>query len=328
VIAAGALAAVPGAPASAETMPSAHVFGGVGAIGALFVRGPHNTLGKHFCTGSVVNSPGGDLVITAAHCLQGKSSQQIAFVPEYHAGHEPYGVWLVRAMLRDGTGVSGSPDRDIAFMLVGRAGSTKTLQSMTGGEGLGEPAAHQRVLTVGYPDGGARPIGCVNIIRVVGRNPVEFDCGGYTVGTSGGPLIAAFNPVTGLGVIVGVIGGYQQGGDTAAVSYTARFGHQLADLYAKAVTMRAPAPPRHHHRARKLGVRGGSCRPVARRGVRVRGRRGRPAHEGRGRRPREARDAGGAPRRGRAAGVRARVRGVRRDPGQPRPRRVHTAAAQ
>lgn len=251
-----AVAAVPGASASAEALVNAQPFGGVGAVGALFTLGPHNALRKHFCSGSVVNSPGGDLVITAAHCLDGRKPRQIAFVPGYDAGREPYGVWLVRAMLRDGTWVSASaPDHDIAFLLVGRPGTTKTLQSMTGAEGLGKPADNQRVLTIGYPDSGSRPVGCVNVVRDAdGARPVEFDCGGYTVGTSGGPLIAAFNPLTGLGVVVGVIGGYQQGGSTNAVSYTARFGKQLAALYAKAITMRAPARPktrarhREHHR--------------------------------------------------------------------------------
>jgi hypothetical protein len=249
-----AVAAVPGGPASAQALMNAQPFGGVGAVGALFALGPHNTLRNHFCSGSVVNSPSGDLVITAAHCLDGRRARQIAFVPGYDAGRKPYGVWPVRAMLRDDRWVSASdPDHDIAFLLVGRAGSSKPLQSLTGAEGLGEPADNQRVLTIGYPDSGKRPVACVNVVRDAdGTRPVEFDCGGYSVGTSGGPLIAAFNPLTGLGVVVGVIGGYQQGGYTNAVSYTARFGKQLAALYAKAITLRAPssapARPRARHR--------------------------------------------------------------------------------
>jgi hypothetical protein len=34
---------------------------------------------------------------------------------------------------------------------------------------------------------------------------------------------------------VGVIGGYQQGGDTPSVSYSARFGQPVRGLYDKAV---------------------------------------------------------------------------------------------
>jgi V8-like Glu-specific endopeptidase len=252
-----ALAAIPGAPASAAATPRAQPFSGVGAVGALFILGPHNTLRNHFCSGSVVNSPGGDLVITAAHCLDGRATRRIAFVPGYNAGRQPYGVWPVRTMLRDGKWVSGSAsDHDIAFLLVGRAGARKSLQSMTGAEGLGEPSDNQRVLTIGYPDRQPRPVGCVNVIKDGHGGPVQFDCDGYTTGTSGGPLIAAFNPLTGLGVVVGVIGGYQQGGNSNAVSYTSRFGQQVSALYAKAVKMRPPAPPRHQHRHRRRKLRG------------------------------------------------------------------------
>ena len=41
---------------------------------------------------------------------------------------------------------------------------------------------------------------------------------GDTGGTSGSPWVRNFNARTGTGTIVGVIGGYQQGGDLPAVS--------------------------------------------------------------------------------------------------------------
>ena len=49
-----------------------------------------------------------------------------------------------------------------------------------------------------------------------------FDCDNYTNGTSGGPFLAHVNPKTGDGWVIGVIGGYQQGGDTPNVSYSAQ----------------------------------------------------------------------------------------------------------
>ena len=60
---------------------------------------------------------------------------------------------------------------------------------------------------------------------------MEFDCGGYTDGTSGGPFLANVHPATGRGAVIGVIGGYEQGGDTPIVSYSARFGPAVAALY-------------------------------------------------------------------------------------------------
>ena len=40
---------------------------------------------------------------------------------------------------------------------------------------------------------------------------------------------------TGTGTIVGVIGGYQQGGDTPAVSYSSYLGDAVHELYQQAV---------------------------------------------------------------------------------------------
>jgi hypothetical protein len=89
----------------------------------------------------------------------------------------------------------------------------------------------------------------VNTVGAFGSGQLQFDCGGFPNGTSGGPLLADVNAITGLGLIVGVIGGYQQGGDTDSVSYAARFGHQVATLYGKAIAH--PRRPRAHvHRER------------------------------------------------------------------------------
>ncbi|MFJ6773927.1 serine protease, partial [Kitasatospora sp. NPDC091257] len=54
-------------------------------------------------------------------------------------------------------------------------------------------------------------------------------CPAYPSGTSGGPWIN-----TATGDVIGAIGGYQQGGDTDDISYSAYFDHTIADLYAQA----------------------------------------------------------------------------------------------
>ncbi len=54
-------------------------------------------------------------------------------------------------------------------------------------------------------------------------------------GISWNPLLADINPVTGLGTVVGVIGGYQQGGSIPSVSYAARLGVNAAALYQAAI---------------------------------------------------------------------------------------------
>jgi hypothetical protein len=75
------------------------------------------------------------------------------------------------------------------------------------------------ITVVGYPDSDSSPIGCENRMLLFTKTQLQFDCGGYTDSTSGSPMRVNVDPATGLGTVVGVIGGYEQGGDTPSVSY-------------------------------------------------------------------------------------------------------------
>jgi hypothetical protein len=61
-----------------------------------------------------------------------------------------------------------------------------------------------------------------------------FYCTDYTNGTSGGPFLARLSGATGDGRLIGVIGGYEQGGLTPSVSYSSRFGATVAALFRSA----------------------------------------------------------------------------------------------
>src|SRR5439155_875275 len=76
------------------------------------------------------------------------------------------------------------------------------------------------VRVIGYPDGAQQPVWCAGLTKAFSPTQLEFDCGGYTNGTSGGPFLAGVSASSGQGTIIGVIGGYQQGGDTPQVSYS------------------------------------------------------------------------------------------------------------
>jgi V8-like Glu-specific endopeptidase len=159
------------------------------------------------------------------------------FVPGYRRGHQPYGAWPVTQIFTDAAWKSGgNPDDDVAILVVHQAGNPDEVQTLTGGETLGTGwKAVQWVQVIGYPDGRERPITCTGRTRAFGPHQLEFDCGGYTDGTSGGPFLAKVRPATGLGTVIGVIGGYQQGGDTPSVSYSPRFAQQVRALYQQAV---------------------------------------------------------------------------------------------
>jgi len=209
---------------------------GTAAVGALFTSASGSrALGSHFCTAAVVDSPAGNVVMTAAHCVSGQAPGQFVFVPGYRNGRAPFGVWTVTRVIVDKDwSSSASPADDAAFLVVSRPGTT-SVQALTGGERLetGQPP-DQLVRVIGYPDGVNAPIVCVNRAKLFSGSQLEFDCEGYTDGTSGSPLLADVNPASGLGTVIGVIGGYELGGDTASVSYAARLGANVAALYAAA----------------------------------------------------------------------------------------------
>ena len=207
-------------------------FSGTPAVGALFTMSG-GRLGDHFCTASVVHSRGGDLLITAAHCLTGRPIGQpggIVFVPAFHDGESPYGSWQITAVFVDSAWSSRhDPDDDVAFLQATRAGSE--IEKATGAERLGIGLPPQPVRVIGYPDGTARPITCQAPARGFGARQMVFDCDGYADGTSGGPFLAHVSKATGRGTVIGVIGGYQQGGDTPDISYSIRFTANVAALY-------------------------------------------------------------------------------------------------
>jgi V8-like Glu-specific endopeptidase len=212
-------------------------FNGTAAVGALFTISDGH-LGGHFCTASVVNSPGENLLITAAHCMAGRSlspASGVVFAPGYHNGKFPFGTYTITTVYVDSAWAQDqNPNDDVAFLVAGRPG--RHIQRHTGAETLMVDQPPQRVQVIGYPDGRIRPITCTARARNFDRaHEMVFDCDDYTNGTSGGPFLAHVNPKTGDGWVIGVIGGYQQGGDTPNISYSPRFFSAVWDLYETAV---------------------------------------------------------------------------------------------
>jgi V8-like Glu-specific endopeptidase len=217
-------------------------YGQTSMIGALFSVSPRGRLGTHFCTASVVNSPAGDLVLTAAHCVSDTSVGTVAFVPDYSAGQHPFGIWMVTQVITDSKWVSSQdPDDDFAFLVVRQAGNKTPIEELTGGEviGVDEPAG-RKVEVAGYPNGQGELISCANTALNFSPTQYQFNCGGFTDGTSGSPLLADSTTRDGVDIVIGVIGGYQKGGLTAAVSYSARFSSDLAALYRQALAQARP----------------------------------------------------------------------------------------
>ncbi len=205
-------------------------------VGALF---EHDASGNHFCTASVVASPGHDLLVTAAHCINGGKGggykTDIVFIPGYQDGATPFGVWTPRKLLVAPQWASSSnPDYDVGFVVLQPLGG-KNIEEVLGANQLGFDAGFDHLVRVtGYPSSANGPVTCMNRTSQQSARQVRFECGGFFGGTSGSPWVTRFDPRTHTGTIVGVIGGYQEGGDTDAISYSAYLNGDIRQLYDQA----------------------------------------------------------------------------------------------
>lgn len=221
-------------------------FAGTPQVGALVWQNPDGTPGPRLCTAVAVDSPTGDLIATAAHCLTGAAlglggPLSLVYVPAYAPGKAPYGVWYpTRITVAPQWTARQDPDYDLAFVDVTSPLSAVPLERVTGAEHFGGPiAAGTLGVMLGYPTGTDQPVGCRADIERESATQLRFDCADFPVGTSGGPLLTDVDPRTGIGTLAGVIGGYQLGGDRDDVSYAAALAPSLTALYHRAAAPEA-----------------------------------------------------------------------------------------
>ncbi|WP_329053119.1 serine protease [Amycolatopsis sp. NBC_01488] len=201
------------------------------AVGALFLDG------AHYCTASVVHSDQGDVLLTAAHCIHdgegGDYLTGVTFAPAYHDGVAPFGFWTVSdELVAPGWSASSDPDLDVGFATAHQVGATKSLESLVGANTLATGTAFEQAITLtGYPDDSEVPAVCQNTTSRQDTYQLKVDCVGFPTGTSGGPWVAAPDPKTRLGTVIGVIGGFESGGDDPDTSYSSYFDKDVQALY-------------------------------------------------------------------------------------------------
>lgn len=220
---------------------TAEHFSGIPSVGVLFSIG--SDMAAHFCTASVVHSPGRDLIMTAAHCEDGS---HLGFVPGYRSGaaHQPYGIWAVKQEFPDPhwqADDESASDYDVAFATVARGPHGARLEDVTGANRLARtPGYHNQVTVIGYPHAAENPsdqaVTCTTTTGPLqGRRQLEMVCGGFFTGTSGSPWITGYSPSTRTGTVIGVIGGLDGGGTTDRISYSPVLGDAALALYRTAV---------------------------------------------------------------------------------------------
>jgi hypothetical protein len=203
-----------------ETSMQAQPFSGVPYVGAVF-SSKNGQPANHFATAFVVTSKAGDLLMSAAHILLNRDAADLLFIPGYTQGHTPHGVWSVsESYVTAAWQKEQSINDDFCFLKVtaGIQGSVGSLSLLTG-------ASPQTCEVIGYPDGMNGPVhATVPAAWYTPQQQLTFNCGGYPNGTSGSPWIVKNSAY-------GLIGGYQQGGNSPATSYSPYFGGNVQALY-------------------------------------------------------------------------------------------------
>ena len=206
-------------------------------VGALFTTGAQ---GDHFCTASAVKSPEHDLILTAAHCVydrkNGGLKRNIAFVPAFRRGQDPYGVWSPKSFIIDDRWKSSSdPDFDVAFIVL-KPRDGKNIGDVLGANSITFNSSYSQVVRVtGYPQTADAPITCVDGTSEQSPTQLRFPCEGFPGGTSGSPWVVRPDVRHLTATIVGVIGGYEEGGSSPDVSYSPYFGAGIKALYERAI---------------------------------------------------------------------------------------------
>ena len=197
-------------------------------IGPLF--GPAALEGGHFCTASVVHSKRGNLIVTAAHCLNSKGT--LWFAPGYRDGKAPYGVWKVtKKFVPDSWNGDQDENSDVGFAALESVGGAN-VEDIVGGNrfATGRATGATAVTITGYPNSEENPITCTNKPSVHSRTQQRIECPAFTGGTSGSPWI------NNEGEVVGILGGHEQGGSTSDISYSVVLNSKAAALYRTAAS--------------------------------------------------------------------------------------------
>ncbi|HEY1840881.1 MAG TPA: trypsin-like peptidase domain-containing protein [Mycobacterium sp.] len=193
-------------------------------VGAIFLSDGD----LHACTGSVLHSPTGNLVLTAAHCLNGGTPAR--FVPGFARKAAPDDFWTVDALYLDPRWLANrDPLADYAIVRVSRpaGGSVEVVAGQALSLGTA-PARGSRVTVVAYPAGvGGLPIGCQAGTGLSDGGYPELPCAGLVDGTSGAPWING-------STVTGVIGGLHGGGCAQNLSYSSPFDEHITELFARA----------------------------------------------------------------------------------------------
>lgn len=211
---------------------------------------------EYECSGSVVDSPHGDVVLTAGHCVidpeSGVVARDVVFVPGYREGTDPYGVWTATHYTTTETwketAGTRSPNEggDLAFLLLEDNSGGADVEETVGSLNIAFDQARAQTYTqYGYP--AEKPYGGEILYSHVAAydgtdlndplltpRPIKI-ASDFTAGSSGGPWTvgSSSSPTVASVTDYGYEGepGYLYGayfGEAARVAYEAISGAEVA----------------------------------------------------------------------------------------------------
>jgi hypothetical protein len=120
---------------------------------------------------------------------------------------------------------------DLAFLTVA-AVHGRQVQQVTGGLAMKFDLGYdQPIEVVAYNDRATRPIRCATRSFQLDQGEMEYLCGGFGDGTSGAPWVVDYDPRNGAGTLLGVLGGYEWGGDYQWASYSPHIGSVMQAVF-------------------------------------------------------------------------------------------------
>ncbi|WP_155053891.1 trypsin-like serine peptidase [Streptomyces blattellae] len=191
------------------------------------------------CTGTVVNTASGRLVITAGHCLEeggpgGEWHKNIAFIPGY-GGEEDLGVFTAANWATDSLWASDADERyDIGVIVLNDNAAGEQVADVAGAFDVRTtPSTTAPVHIAGYPATGGydgnHQEHCEDVTEPTPppRDLVMAECPNMYQGSSGGPWLYEFDPVEEVGDIYGVNGIFD-GTFVATPKFTSRTLQHIA----------------------------------------------------------------------------------------------------
>lgn len=206
-----------------EAVPAAQPIVPDRRVGAVFLGGD----AVHLCSGAVLATPAGDLILTAAHCLADGVGAR--FVAGFDGVLPAQDVGAIDAVYLDPRWVRDQdPAADYAIARVQLGAGDSVEGEAGGGLRLGTaPRPGTAVTVTGYASGSGGPTSCVAPIAIERQGFPSLNCDGLVAGFSGAPWIDG-------ATVRGLVGGLDGGGCLDEVSYSPPFGDAVAALLARA----------------------------------------------------------------------------------------------